>query len=136
MEFAIGVLLALAAGVFTSALKMDRDRSLYPVIMIVIALIYSLWAVVGGSNEVLLLEAVIGLLFIAAAVIGYRSGLWIVAAALVAHGIYDIFHPQLFDNPGVPKFWPVFCMAYDVTAGAFLALLIYRRRVPAAALSN
>jgi hypothetical protein len=34
----------------------------------------------------------------------------------------------LIDNPGVPAFWPGFCMAFDVVAAAYLAVLLVRRR--------
>ena len=68
-------------------------------------------------------------LFILAAVIGFKKNLWIVAVALVAHGVYDFLHPRLFDNPGAPLWWPAFCGAYDVVAGIYLGVLISRRRV-------
>jgi hypothetical protein len=69
-----------------------------------------------------------GALFIAAAVIGFRSSLWIVAVALAAHGIFDFVHGKIIANPGVPDFWPAFCGAYDVVAGAYLAWLLQSRR--------
>lgn len=34
-------------------------------------------------------------------------------------------------NPGVPPWWPIFCLAYDVTAGGYLAVLLARSRVAA-----
>jgi len=33
----------------------------------------------------------------------------------------------LLSNPGVPGWWPAFCLAYDVTAAAYLAWLLKRR---------
>jgi hypothetical protein len=33
----------------------------------------------------------------------------------------------------VPRWWPEFCLAYDVTAAAYLAWLLKRRRIRAAA---
>jgi len=56
------------------------------------------------------------------------GNLWIVVAGLAAHGLFDLLHPQLIDNPGVPSFWPMFCMAYDVVAAACLAFLLRRDR--------
>jgi len=63
-------------------------------------------------------------------VLGFRTSLWWVVAGLIGHGLYDIFHPAIFMNPGVPVWWPMFCMAYDVAAGAFLAWRLLRGRGP------
>jgi hypothetical protein len=30
-------------------------------------------------------------------------------------------------NPGVPVWWPGFCLSFDVLAGGFLAMLLMRR---------
>jgi hypothetical protein len=49
-----------------------------------------------------------------------------VVAALAAHGIFDFFHPHLLINPGVPVWWPGFCLTYDVTAAGYLAWLLRR----------
>jgi hypothetical protein len=129
MEIVVGVVLAIGVGIFLSISKMDRDRSVYPVIMIVIAMLYVLFAVMGGSTRALGFEIVAALLFIAAAVVGYRSALWIVAVALAAHGVFDLVHPRLIDNPGVPTFWPMFCSAYDITAAIYLGWIISRDRI-------
>src|SRR5262245_858801 len=131
MAFAIGVALALVAGVSMNWLGLDRDRALYPVVMIVIAVLYSLFAVMGGSTHVLILEAAVGALFVAMAIAGFKSSLWLVVVALAAHGIFDFLHPRLYANPGVPVWWPAFCGAYDVAAAAFLAWLLVRRKVQA-----
>jgi hypothetical protein len=47
--------------------------------------------------------------------------------ALVGHGVFDVFHERLIENDGVPAYWPMFCMSYDVTAGLYLAWLLRRR---------
>lgn len=126
MEYLIGVTLALAAFLFARYVGLDRDRAFYPTVMIVIALLYGLFAAISGSVTVLALEsfAIVG--FILLAVIGFKSSLWLVAVALFAHGVYDFFHGHLFTNPGVPVWWPAFCMAYDVTAAAGLGWLLWR----------
>jgi hypothetical protein len=111
---------------------LDRDRAFYPVVMIVIALLYSLFAVMGASTHALILESLVGALFIAVAATGFRRSLWIVAVALAAHGIFDLTHASLISNPGVPDWWPEFCLSYDVTAAAYLAWLLKSGRIRAA----
>jgi hypothetical protein len=125
----IGAVLALAVGLFTSGWGMDRDRALYPVVMMVIAAYYVLFAAMGASTQVLLLEVFVAAAFVAAAVFGFRVSLWVVAVALAAHGMLDLVHDRVIPNPGVPMWWPPFCMAYDVVAAAYLAWLLKRGRV-------
>ena len=132
MEYLIGAALGIGIGIFTSLVRMDRDRALYPTMLITIALLYDLWAVLGGSNHALLLEAAVGVIFIGLAVAGFRWSLWFTVVGLIGHGIFDLVHPQLFQNPGVPTWWPAFCMAADVALGAFLAILITRDRIRSA----
>jgi hypothetical protein len=129
MALLIGAALALAAGLFATLTGLDRDRAFYPTVMIVIAVLYCLFAVLGGSTHALVAEAVAGSLFIIAAVLGFRGSLWLVAGALAAHGVFDFVHPAIITNPGVPPYWPAFCGAYDVVAGAYLAWLLSRNRV-------
>lgn len=133
MALTIGVSLALAVGVFATVVRLDRDRAFYPTVMIVIAALYSLFAVMGASTHTLVLESLAGAAFIVAAVYGFRSSLWVVAAALAAHGVFDFVHGSAIPNPGVPAWWPEFCSAYDVTAAAYLAWLIRSGRIRAAA---
>ena len=120
----VGVVLALAVALFARLVGFDRDRAFYPVVMIVIASYYALFAVMAGGPVDLVSEAIAIVLFVAAAGIGFRTSLWIVVAALAGHGVFDFFHHSLIDNPGVPAWWPMWCLAYDVTAAGCLAMLI------------
>jgi hypothetical protein len=129
----VGALLALAVGLFATASGLDRDRAFYPTVMIVIAVLYALFAVMGASTNALVLEFMVGVVFIAAAVSGFKSSLWIVALALAAHGVFDLVHSRVISNPGVPAFWPAFCSTYDVMAAAYLAWLLKMGRIRAAA---
>lgn len=132
MAVLVGALLAFAVGLFATAVGLDRDRAFYPTVMIVIASLYALFAVLGGSTTALLVESVVGAAFIAAAVAGFRSSLWVVVLALAAHGVFDLVHGRVISNPGVPAYWPAFCLTYDVTAAAYLAWLLKIDRVRAA----
>lgn len=121
MALLVGGVLAFAAGQLGSWTGMDRDRAFYPVATIVIGYLYALFAAMGASTPVLLLEVLVGTVFLVAAVWGFRSSLWIVVAALAGHGVFDFVHGAVIANPGVPHFWPEFCLAYDVAAAAYLA---------------
>ena len=109
MPLLVGALLAFAVGLMATAVGLDRDRAFYPTVTIVIASLYALFAVLGGSTHALLLDSLLGAVFIAAAIWGFRSSLWVVAIALAAHGLLDLVHGRVVSNPGVPAWWPAFC---------------------------
>ena len=125
--YLIGAGLAVGVGLFATVVGLDRDRAFYPTVMIVIAALYSLFAVLGGSREALVVESAVGLAFIALAVAGFKTSLWLVVAALAGHGVFDLVHGHWIANPGVPPYWPAFCGTYDVVAAAYLAALLLRR---------
>ena len=92
--------------------------------MIVIASYYALFAVMGGSMQVVIVESVVAAAFLGVALAGFKSTLWLVVIGLAAHGVFDLIHPHLYANPGVPVWWPSFCLAYDLVAAAYLAWLL------------
>ena len=124
MEYLIGVVLALAVAGTASSVGFDRERAFYPVVLIVVASYYVLFAVMGAHGRIVIVESLVAAIFMVVAVIGFERNLWVVAAALVAHGGLDLVHHRLIENPGVPPWWPGFCLAFDVAAGSFLAVLL------------
>ncbi len=121
MPYVVGLVLSLGVALFAKGVGFDRDRAFYPTVLIVIASTYVLFAAMGGSLHTVFSESIVMLVFVTAAVVGFRSSTWIVVAAIAGHGILDTFHGQVLDNPGVPHWWPAFCFAYDIGAAAGLA---------------
>lgn len=121
----------MAVGGLATVVGLDRDRAFYPTVLIVIALYYPLFAVIGGSHPALVVESGVATAFIVLAIVGFRYSLWLTVAALASHGILDVVHGQVIANPGVPVWWPAFCLTYDVAAAAYLAVLLLRRVVRA-----
>jgi hypothetical protein len=128
----VGAFLAVMVGLLATAIGLDRDRAFYPTVTIVIASYYALFAIVAASMHALMLESLVGAIFLVVAAVGFRSSLWVVVVALAAHGIFDLTHGSLIANPGVPSWWPAFCLMYDVTAATYLAWLLGRGRIRAA----
>jgi hypothetical protein len=128
----VGALLAFLVGMLATVSGLDRDRAFYPTVTMVVASLYALFAVIGASTRTLVLESLVGAVFIAVAVSGFRSSLWLVVAALAAHGVFDLGHGILLSNPGVPIWWPEFCLMYDVVAAGYLAWLLWSERIRAA----
>jgi len=123
----IGLALALAVGGFARWIGLDRDRTFYSTVMMVIAFLYVLFAA-AGDPAALPVEALVGTGFFTLAALGFKKSAWLVVAALVGHGLFDLVHPHVVENHGVPPWWPYFCSAYDITAGALLGYLHLRAK--------
>ena len=90
---------------FASLTGFDRDRAFYPTVLIVIASYYVLFAVVGGSGPALAVEVTIAIGFTILAILGFRKNLWVAAAAIAGHGMFDFVHHWIVENPGLPRWW-------------------------------
>jgi len=127
MEYVIGVGLAVLVCVFAALVGFDRDRVFYPTMVLVVASYYILFAVMGRSNPALAAESLVAAGFCVLAALGFKKNLWVAVVGLAGHGVFDFFHHRLIQNPGVPPWWPGFCLSFDGLAGAFLAILLMRR---------
>jgi hypothetical protein len=126
----IGVVLAPVIVVLGRLSRLDRDRAMYPITLIVIAAYYVLFATMGGA-QALMAELIAATVFVVVAIVGFRTSLWWVAAGIAAHGVFDwVVHPRLIANPGMPEFWPAFCGSIDVALGVLLAILLFKRAIP------
>lgn len=130
MEYWLGALLGVVVGGFAWKIGFDRDRAFYPTVLIVIASYYSLFAIMGETRSaVLLVEITFGFWFLVLAVMGFRTSMWLIAAGIAAHGLFDFFvHPHLPTNNGMPVWWPGFCGSIDLVIGGWLAAQLWTRR--------
>ena len=126
MEYVIGLLLSLAVAGFAAFVGFDRARAFYPTVLIVIASYYVLFAAMGGSGHTLTVEILVAVGFLLAAVLGFKANFWLIVAAMIGHGVFDLVHHLFIDTPGVPQWWPGFCLAFDVTLGGWLAVHLIR----------
>ena len=130
MAYIIGIVLGIALGLFLRIAGFDRDRAVYPTILIVIPGYYVLFAAMAGSTDAIIIESAVMLGFTLVAVWGFASNLWWIAAALAGHGVWDFVHGGLITNPGVPEWWPAFCGSIDIYLGAWLGVLLRQGSVP------
>lgn len=131
MELLAGVLLALLTGVSATIIGLDRDRSYYPVILVVSASYYDLFAIMSGSSRALGLETAVFAVFTLASVVGFRTNLWIVVGALVGHGVFDFAHSLADIDAGVPGWWSGFCLTYDLGAAFYMGWLLVNSKLAA-----
>src|SRR3954468_10951643 len=128
MEYLIGVILAVAVIGLAAMVGFDRERAFYPTVLIVVGAYYVLFAAMAASQRTLVFEILVASGFLLFAIIGYKRSFWVVAFGLAGHGLFDLVHRFLFENPGVPRWWPGFCMACDVTLGGWVALRLLERK--------
>ncbi len=131
MAYGTGIALALIVAFFARVTGLDRDRAFYPTVAIVVASYYLLFAAMGGSGYALVVEAIVMIAFVAVAVAGFKLNLWLAVAALAGHGVFDVLHNFVVTNPGVPEWWPAFCLTYDIAAAGALAWLLMRSKLAA-----
>ena len=124
MGLVIGIVLAFVVCCFGRWTGFDRDRAFYPTMLIVVASYYLLFGVMGGSGHALVVESIAMAVFVLVAVLGFKFNSWLVVAGLAAHGVFDLLHGLVVTNPGVPDWWPAFCLTFDVGAAGILAFLI------------
>lgn len=129
MPFLVGITLAVAVGLMATWVGFDRERSFYPVVLIVIAYNYFLFALTDGRIEILIAELVPFTIFLIVALLGFKKNLWLVVAGLAGHGIFDFVHIRLIEDRGVPMWWPIFCLSYDITAALYLTWRLKRAQV-------
>ena len=126
MVILAGLLFGLAIIGLGYLTRQGRAIPFYSTVLVVIALVYVLFAVMAGAREILLVESAIAAGFVTLAVAGARwpRRRWaggLIAAGLVLHGGFDLVHDALLHNPVVPSWWPVFCAVVDVVVGADFA---------------
>ena len=100
------------------------DRAFYPVVLMVVASYYALFAIFADSLTVLIHEMVPIAISIGLAVVGFKVSPWFVVAGLFGHAVFDFSHGTFIENSRVPAWWPGFCLCYDATAAVYLAIAI------------
>ncbi|MCG2590469.1 DUF6010 family protein [Rhodohalobacter sulfatireducens] len=128
-EILIGILVGLVIIISGKITKFDNDESFYPLILIFISLLYILFASIDQGFSVILVETLIAAFFISCAILGFKgSKLWI-PIGYALHGFFDILHPNLLNNSGVPAWWPGFCLGIDEVIALYLIWKIYNKKV-------
>ncbi len=128
MEIIAGLLATLSIVGLGYATRQERSPAFYGTILIVIALVYVLFAVMEEAPRTIVVESAVAVAFLVLAVAAARQGTGsvagrLLAAGLVAHGGYDLVHSTVVSNPVVPGWWPGFCGVVDLALGGWVLLL-------------
>lgn len=90
--------------------------------LVLIAGVYIGYAFKDGRTHVVLIELSIALLFAAAAWIGLNGLPYVILAALVFHGFWDVLHHSLIDTQ-IPRWYIPFCAVVDWIMAASLFVI-------------
>ena len=118
VELIVGVLLAFGFLLWTRA-QPDAGRRLYAIGLAVTALIYVVFPVIGGGNgRAVALEAGGMLLYGAAAWIGFRKSIALLALGWAMHPVWDVaLHLQGAGAGYTPDWYPWGCTSFDLIVG-------------------
>jgi hypothetical protein len=123
IPYLAGALLGVAVAVLGRVTGFDRDRSFYSTVLVIVASYYVLFAILGDSLGALVGETAIAIIFSAVAIFGGLRFPLLVGVGIVGHGLFDLVHHVIIQNPGVPGWWPAFCMSIDVVLGLWVIRL-------------
>jgi len=119
-ELAVGVIVAIVVLLAFRVANIHRERGSYAVLLVGVAAPYLMFAIETHEPDELK-HAIIGLIFVAIAIMGARWNLWIIVAGFIAHGIFNAVL-QLTPLPApTPGWYGPFCFWFDFTIAAGLA---------------
>lgn len=124
MGYLAGFIVAIFWLGLASVLGFARNRAFQATVLMVSTSYYVLFAATGSDAKAFVAEFGIEAAFITAAIVGFKRWPWVIVLALASHGLFDAVHHRLVDNPGVPVWWPAFCAIFDLTAAAYIAVLL------------
>lgn len=97
---------------------------MYSISLIVLPVIYGLFAFYAGDHDVGLKELIIGIPFIVAGLLLTLSNtlqaMMVVGALWILHALYDVVHEWFFINSAAPGWYPTFCASVDVIIGVYV----------------
>lgn len=104
--------LALVSLPFHFVLPITASHQLAAILLSLVAGVYVGFAVQDGRLKILLIEGLVALIFIGAALAGLWVSAWFIPLAYVIHGFWDYAHHRHVDT-ALPKWYIPFCAVYD-----------------------
>ncbi|HUQ33023.1 MAG TPA: DUF6010 family protein [Pyrinomonadaceae bacterium] len=122
IQLVIGALVAVLFILLVRSLFAGtRALNVYALSLVITALIYVAFALRGGAgNSQLWLELAGVALFTSCAVQGRKVPLFLVAG-WAGHSLWDLILHKLMDGRGVPYWYPLACLGFDMVVAAYIA---------------
>ncbi|BDX05894.1 hypothetical protein [Planctobacterium marinum] len=130
----IAVSLALIISTFViwrfNRFKGQQQMRYYAWLLATFPLYYFAFALFVPDGSVLVKEVGVSILFFLLVALALRVkptlAAMILAVGYLLHAGYDLSHDELFINPGMPRWWPLFCGGVDGIIGLYLLHQVYR----------
>ena len=131
MEIIAGLIATVTVIALGYATRQGRSLQFYSSVLVVIGLVYVLFAAMAGATRIIGIESMVAAVFVTFAVMAARWGTvrgagLLLAAGLALHGAYDLVHPAVVANPAVPGWWPPFCAVADLLLAGWMVVLVIR----------
>lgn len=118
------------------AIAMAKDVGLRPrgfaLGLAVLPAIYMLFALMAGDMSATALEFAYGLPFFVLGYLCFKGGFkgsgLVVVGLWALQAAYDAYHHLLVANPGVPFWYPPFCLGFDIMMVLYLLRLVSRQK--------
>lgn len=131
MMFWVPLLAGTGLGVISVALMavggVMRQRGTWATTIVAIASFYVVFAIQSGDTLEIVAHTGLAAGFSALAIIGARTSSWLLATALLSHGIFDVVAESMIANPA-PRWWGPFCLGIDVVLALALATMLWHRK--------
>lgn len=125
----------LVAGSMIFGMKFSKTENkpwAYPLVLSTYPMFYFGFAIVANGQAALMQELKyampIFIICIISAIKDIKYSAFVLALGYIGHGIYDVVHIHLFENPGMPIWWPEFCGTVDIIMGLYL--IVYAINLP------
>jgi hypothetical protein len=128
MEYFFGIGLAFATAILATITGFEKNRAFYPTVLAIIASYRDLFSAMGGAGA-FTVETVAFLAFVALAVIGFKTNLWLVVAGLFGHAALALV--CVIPNGGTPTWQPAFWLAFDAVVAGYLAWRLRSKKLAA-----
>jgi len=126
--FVTGVVLGGATVCLMAVCGVLHQKGTWATTMVAIASFYVIFAIQTGDAMEIIVHTGLAAGFVILAIVGGRTSSWILAAALLGHGIFDIAVGSVLSNPA-PNWWGPFCLGFDVVLALALAVMLCRRQI-------
>jgi|GEM_PF-506333 len=118
----VGVLLS-GVWIYSSRHYLNWEKEIFGYSLILAGVIYLLFGLIESVPPTsMITEALVGIGFIALAVVGLRGSLMALGIGWILHGIWDVSAPTIINTAYVPWFLEPTCLGFDFIVGIYLML--------------
>ncbi len=120
MDYLGGAVAAACVCAFGTLVGYDRDRAYYPMVLALLTMVSTAVAAADTSLGSVARDLGVFAAFLAVAVLGYRTSLWLVIAGFLAHAAIATARASALIDVGGPAWWTASSFSFDLVVGVYL----------------